>query len=122
MNEQQRLDALTRQPWTVRVEWDATETCFVARVEEIPDAIATGADERELMLDLWDAIQTSLMSRIDDGDPLPVPKQANKSAIAAPRRIISFKQSADTEAWRVRQSPASTGPAALVGAAGSPMF
>lgn len=112
-NDRQQLDTLTRGPWTIRVERDEEER-FIARVEEIPDAIATGATERELMLDLWDAIETSLLARIDHGDPLPAPTSAG-NVVSARRREIRFRQERTSPAWRVRPA-LSSGVTTTVGA------
>jgi predicted RNase H-like HicB family nuclease len=70
-NRDRRLAALIRLPWTVTVVIEDGD--MVARVRELPDAIATGRDERELAKDLWDAVEASLAIRLDNGDEVPLP-------------------------------------------------
>lgn len=86
----QKVAVLMRLPWTVRVETDAVDNSFVARVAEVPDAIATGSTESALSLDLWHSLKASLECRLEFGDELPVPQgtvlpwEAGKAPAAAP--------------------------------------
>jgi predicted RNase H-like HicB family nuclease len=99
-NTPESIGALVSQPWTITVERDAEDHYLVARVAEIPDAIATGDDERSLMRDLWDAIATSLMARIDHGEEPPVPQSGTRSGHS--RRTVRSLQQRTGSAWQVR--------------------
>lgn len=68
---EQKIDGLMRLPWSLSVEKD--DDGLVARVAEIPDAIATGANEKALALDLWESLRASLSVRVEHGDPIPLP-------------------------------------------------
>lgn len=70
---QQRLLALMRLPWTVRVERDEADGSWVAQVAEVPDAIATGRSMKELARDLWESLTASLEIRLEHGDAVPLP-------------------------------------------------
>jgi predicted RNase H-like HicB family nuclease len=70
---QQKLDALLRLPWTVRVEQDEEEGYFIARVIEIPSALATADSREELEGELWDSLRASLEVYLDHGDDIPLP-------------------------------------------------
>ena len=72
-NSETRLRALIALPWTIRIEHSDDDGGLVARVIEMPDAIATGASERELAADLFAAVKASLEVRLENGDPIPVP-------------------------------------------------
>jgi len=73
--DSQKLRVLMRLPWTIRVEND-TDGTFVARVAEMPDAIATGNSERELSKELWEALRASLACRLEFHDDIPAPPNA----------------------------------------------
>jgi hypothetical protein len=74
---EQKMAALMRMPWTVLVETDPTDASLIARVAELPDAIATGTDETDLARDLWEAIEASLRCRLDFGDEIQLPAGIN---------------------------------------------
>lgn len=57
---EQKLAALMALTWSVSVETDPADGSFIARVAEVPDAIATGATERELARDLFESLECSL--------------------------------------------------------------
>lgn len=84
---QQRLMALMRLPWSVRVEPDDTDGSWVAQVAEIPDAIATGNSMKELAKDLWESLAASLEIRLEHDDTIPLPKGSSPpwDAETAPR-------------------------------------
>lgn len=66
------LEVYARLPWTIISSVE--DGHFVARVAEMPDAIADGATEAELRGALDEAIRESLAVRLDAGDPLPLPR------------------------------------------------
>jgi predicted RNase H-like HicB family nuclease len=73
---EQKLAALMRLPWSVTVAPNVEEGYLVARVAELPSAVATGEDERALGRDLWAAIEASLACYLEFGDPIPLPAGA----------------------------------------------
>lgn len=73
---EQKLAALLRLPWTIRVERDVDEGYIVARIGEIPSAIATGDTEAELERDLWESLRMSLQVYLDHDDEIPLPVAA----------------------------------------------
>lgn len=70
---EQQLAALLRMPWTVTIERDNDDKCLIARVAEIPSALATGASEKELSKNLWDSLRASLEVYIEYDDAIPLP-------------------------------------------------
>lgn len=95
------LVSLIRLPWTVTVE--ESHGCMIARVRELPDAIATGDTERELALDLWQAVEASLAIRLDNGDDIPLP-EGSRLPWAVPsaqitRAAIVINDPSAVEAW-----------------------
>jgi predicted RNase H-like HicB family nuclease len=58
-------------PWRVDVTVEDGE--LVARVAEMPDAVATGTTHEELERDLWASIRASLRAHLEFGDPIPQP-------------------------------------------------
>ena len=109
----ERLAALMRLPWSIRVETDPHDGGLIARVTEVPDAIATGATERELAKDLWDALYLSLKVRLEHDDWIPLPAGqelpwASQNAPKAPTPTLFVRWgSADP----VRTASASLAPA-----------
>lgn len=69
-----KLQALMRLPWTITAERDVDEGYWVARVREIPDALATGDSEKELAVEVWDALRASLGMRLEHNDEIPLPR------------------------------------------------
>lgn len=69
----EKLAALMRLPWTIRVETDA-DGSLIAHVAEMDDATATGARMKDLAIDLWEAIEASLDVRLTHDDPIPLPR------------------------------------------------
>lgn len=69
---EQKLDFLMTRPWSIDVT-KSEDGYFVARVKEVPDALATGADDRELARELWESLRSSLSARIEFGADLPRP-------------------------------------------------
>jgi predicted RNase H-like HicB family nuclease len=70
---EKKLEALLRLRWTITVEHNAEEGYLVAHLKELPDVIATGADERALARDLWESLTASLDARLDFEDLLVLP-------------------------------------------------
>lgn len=70
---QQKLMALMRLPWSLRIERDELDGSLIAEVAEIPDAIATGSTVKELAKDLWESLAASLQIRLEHGDMIPLP-------------------------------------------------
>lgn len=69
----EQLRAFMRLPWTVTTERNEEGDYLVARVVEIPDAIATGKDDVALAKDLWNSLWSSLSARLEFGDDIPRP-------------------------------------------------
>lgn len=67
-----KLAALMKLSWTVTVTKE-DDGSFFARVEEIPDAVADGETEKELALQIWESLQSSLALRLDQGDDIALP-------------------------------------------------
>ena len=84
---QEKLAALMRLPWTLRIT-EEPDGSRVARVEEIPDAIATGRTSKELAVDLWESLAGSLEIRLEHDDPIPLPKGSTLPWEAAQTRVI----------------------------------
>lgn len=72
MLSKDEMASLLALPWTVHVTHDA-DNGFVARVAEMPDAIATGDTPEELEADFWESLRASLEARTALGDPIPRP-------------------------------------------------
>ena len=73
---EQKLAALLRLPWTIRVERDEDEGYLIARVAEIPSALATADTDADLERELWESLQVSLEVYLDHGDNVPLPPSA----------------------------------------------
>jgi predicted RNase H-like HicB family nuclease len=71
-----KLGALLRMPWTLLFGTDEHDGTLTAQVAELPDAIAVGKDERELSRALYGAIEASLSSRLEHGDPIQLPPRS----------------------------------------------
>lgn len=71
---QEQLTALMRLPWTVKVDTDDADGSLVAQVGEIPDAIGTGKDVKQLARDLWESLRASLEIRLEHEDDVPLPE------------------------------------------------
>lgn len=79
-DESARIELAVQQPWTVLISRD-DDNGYVARVEEIPDAIATGETIEALERDLWESIRESIRARIAFGDPIPSAKRGARIRI-----------------------------------------
>lgn len=90
-NDPKLLEAL-RQPWTVTVTSEDGE--FVARVEEIPDAIAVASDRDSLEHELWDSLRESLRARFEYGDPIPRARRATP-VVAKAAQVIALSLTED---------------------------
>lgn len=72
----QKVAHFMRLPWTVSVDRDLADGSLIASVTEIPDAIATGANESALMADLWQSLKASIECRLEFGDSVTIPAGA----------------------------------------------
>lgn len=70
---EQKLQALMALPWSLAVTEDQDNSGLVVRVTEVPDAIATGKNEKELARDLWESLYASIACRLEHGDAIPLP-------------------------------------------------
>jgi hypothetical protein len=119
----QKLSYLMTLPWTVTVTRPDGEEYLVAEVQEIPDAIATGADDRELARDLWDSLWASLSARFEFGDAIVLPASVTLpwdrgEAPPTPRQPI-VRQLVQGDAWQAYRLSASMTTAAVgAGASG----
>ena len=77
-------------PWRVDVTEEDGE--LVARVAEMPDAIATGATHDDLARDLWVSLRASLRARLEFGDPIPRPVAQQTIDGSQSAQGISFNQ------------------------------
>jgi predicted RNase H-like HicB family nuclease len=71
-----KLNHLMRLHWTIKREQDSDEGYVILRVAELPSVIATGdpSDKVALENDFWEALQATLESALQFGDPIPVPE------------------------------------------------
>jgi predicted RNase H-like HicB family nuclease len=69
----QKLEALMALPWTLKFDTDSLDGSLTAEVAELPEAIATGKDTKELAVSLYDALNASLASRLEHDDPIDLP-------------------------------------------------
>src|SRR5437588_1352158 len=86
----EKLQALMALAWSIRVSEDPEAASLVARVDEVPDAIATGLTERDLARDLWESLAASLLVRLEHDDPIPLPKGARLPWLARKRPTASL--------------------------------
>jgi hypothetical protein len=70
---QQKLMALMRLPWSVRVKQDDVRGSFTAQVAEIPEVMGTGNSMKELGKSLWVSLADNLERRLKRGDMVPLP-------------------------------------------------
>ena len=121
---EQQLRALVRLPWTVRSERNATEGYLVARVVELPSVIATGANETDLEKDFWDALEATLETFLEHGDPIPLPRgqklpwEQDRPKLPEVRRLASTMGDAWASAQQIvpADATASDSPVAPAGA------
>lgn len=111
---EQKLAALLRLPWTLRVQRDAAEGYFIAECTEMPEVTATATDERLLDRELWAAMETALRARIDDDDVV-LPRGTKVRPWEAARRTpgIRIVRGQRGSAWESVSDPATalSGPA-----------
>lgn len=110
--DEQKIAALLRLPWTIRVERDPQAGYFVARVMEVPSAIATGETEKELEIDLWESLRASLEVYLTHGDAIPLPAIVHQlpwDARPEQRPTVVRAKAQRGSAWeRVEEATAST--------------
>ena len=70
---QEKLAALMRLPWSIRVEQEAGGGPLVAHVGELPDAVARGDSIKALGKHLWISLSESLARRLERGESIPLP-------------------------------------------------
>lgn len=87
-----KIAQLMALPWTIRVTRD-DDNGFVARIDELPETIATGDTGEAMEGDFWEALAASLRARIHFGAPIPVPKRRPRFLQAQPINVI---RAADT--------------------------
>jgi hypothetical protein len=101
----EQLAALMRLPWTISIGPSEFGEYLVGRVAELPDAIATGPDERALARDLYESLKASLASRLEADADVPLPRGAELpwAHVAEPprraARLFQVRRMADGEAW-----------------------
>jgi predicted RNase H-like HicB family nuclease len=85
------LDLLVQQPWSVDVTHD-DDNGFVARVRELPDAIATAPTADELDREFWVAVRASIAARLEFGLSVPIVDGFNlRAAHIAPLAKMSYE-------------------------------
>lgn len=86
-NDDPRIAQYLRLPWRVRVSRDE-DNGFVATVDEMPDAIGTGATAKELEHDFWQSMRASIAARLELGEPIPSPPvRHTKHRLSIVRRL-----------------------------------
>lgn len=91
---EQKLDSLMRLPWTIRVERDAEEGYLIARVAEIPSALAAADSESSLEYELWESLRVSLEVYLDHADVITLPPSVHSLPWERPpqvRRVTAVK-------------------------------
>jgi predicted RNase H-like HicB family nuclease len=105
---EQKLAALLRLPWTIHVERDESEGYLVGRVREVPSALATAEDPKDLERELWESLRVSLEVYLDHGDVPPLPAGASRLPwdVEPARYEIAFVKATHRrgEAWDVRHA------------------
>lgn len=100
---EQQLDALMRLPWSIVTTPSDDGTYLVATVAGMPDAMATGADDRALAKDLYGSLRASLACRLEFGDEIPLPAGCSLPwANGAPPRVVVrplVARAKHSEAW-----------------------
>lgn len=87
-----RIAQYLRLPWRVRVSRDE-DNGFVATVDEMPDAIGTGATAKELEHDFWQAMRASIAARLALGEPIPCPPvHSTRGRVLIARRMTEHSE------------------------------
>lgn len=81
------IELLIQQPWTVSVSRDE-ENGYVARVQELPDAIATADDPKDLERELWAAIRASIAARREFNEPIPMVEGYQLPVLVNPEIVV----------------------------------
>lgn len=76
------LDAYLRLPWTLQLERDEADGVSILRVAELPSVLAAGETEAELDEFFWDALETTLIDYLADGEPIPLPPNTPRPEVA----------------------------------------
>lgn len=72
---ERKLEWYCRLPWRVIVEIEEDGSLF-ARVDELPGAVAHGANEKELEREFWESVGQTIRAYIAAGDQVPMPVRA----------------------------------------------
>jgi hypothetical protein len=99
-DQKMTVDDYLRLPWTIRVGRNEEDGYLVARIAEMPDVLATGADEKALERELWDSLRASIECRLHFGDPVPQPAPDARAVSAPDRRPRKVLQGVVGEAWQ----------------------
>jgi hypothetical protein len=110
---EQKLQALLRLPWTFTVERNEPGRYWVARVVEVPSAIATADNERQLSREAWASLQASLEVYLDNDDDVPLPPGIQRVPWEAgprltPRVSTVVRKLQPGEAWQSTDTTAGT--------------
>jgi len=78
-SESDKLAYLVRLPWTIVPQEGDDPGDLVVTCAEIPAAIGTGSNERELERSFWEALRVALRSHLREGDPIPLPRRVRQT-------------------------------------------
>lgn len=108
-----KLKYLLALSWTVTAQKDPDEGYTILRVAELPSVIATG-DEKDipaLTRDFWEALQATLESALEFGDPIPLPRGAiapwEQTSQPTPIRNVLFKENVEAYIPQPKQTGSS---------------
>ena len=92
-----KVEALIRLPWSVRIERDDPDGAYVAVCSELPSVVASGASERELDADFFESLRETLRCYLEAGDEPPLPNCAKLPWLDRPRGVFVIVQGARAE-------------------------
>ena len=72
-SNEQKLDALLKLPWSLRMTQNTEEGYWVMRVEELPAALATAETPHALEGAFWESLRETLSVFLEHGDVIPLP-------------------------------------------------
>lgn len=73
----EKIALLLRLPWTLTVDRDPSDDSLTASIAELPEFVASGADERALVSDIHDGLHALFLDYLEeDEDSLPLPAGA----------------------------------------------
>lgn len=85
-----RIASLFMLPWTLVPSRNEAEGYLVLRVRELPDVIATGANEEDLERDLFESLRASFETRMHYGDPIPLPPGVKRLPWERPKNAFGL--------------------------------